>query len=118
MWEVEFTDEFGAWWEGLAEEVQESIAHDIGVLEAVGPGLGRPRVDTLKGSRHGHMKELRTRHKGSEYRTIFAFDPRRCVILLIGGDKRGVKRFYEAIIARADDLYDEHLAELRREGLL
>jgi hypothetical protein len=60
MWEIEYTDEFGRWWASLSEGVQESLAHDISILEAVGPGLGRPQVDTLKGSRFSNMKERRT----------------------------------------------------------
>lgn len=118
MWDVEYTDEFGAWWETLPADVQESIAHDVEVLRAVGPGLGRPRVDTVKGSRFTNMKELRTQHDGQPFRTFFAFDPRRCAILLIGGNKGGDDRFYERFIPRADALYAEHLAELRREGLI
>ena len=118
MWEVEYTDEFGAWWQSLPEDVQESIAHDIGILESVGPGLGRPQVDTVKGSRYANMKELRTQHDGEPYRTFFAFGPRRCAILLIGGNKAASKRFYETLIRKADDLYETHLAELKREGLI
>lgn len=118
MWEVEYTDEFGAWWRTLPADVQESIAHDIEVLQAVGPGLGRPHVDTLKGSRHANMKELRTQHRGEPYRTLFAFDPRRCAILLIGGNKTGDKRFYEHFVPMADDLYDAHIAALKHEGLI
>ena len=64
------------------------------------------------------MKELRTQHQGRPIRTLFAFDPRRCAILLIGGDKTGDDRFYERIIALADRLYDEHLETLRKEGLI
>ena len=75
MWDVEYTDEFGAWWETLPEAVQESLAHDIDVLAAVGPGLGRPEVDTVKGSRYPNMNELRTQHAGEPIRTFFAFDP-------------------------------------------
>jgi hypothetical protein len=118
MWEIEYTDEFGAWWEMLPADVQEAIAHDVYVLEAVGPGLGRPQVDSVKGSRFTNMKELRTQHRGEPYRTFFAFDPRRCAILLIGGNKGGDKRFYERFVPLADKLYDEHLAELRRDGLI
>lgn len=64
------------------------------------------------------MKELRTQHEGEPYRTLFAFDPRRCAILLIGGNKTGDKRFYNTFIPQADRLYDEHPAELKREGLI
>src|SRR5262245_49874407 len=117
MWDVEYTDEFGRWWATLQEEVQESIAHDVGLLEQIGPGLGRPRVDTVKGSKFSNMKELRTQHRGEPYRTFFAFDPRRCAILLIGGNKGGDARFYQTFIPLADRLYEEHLEQLRKEGL-
>lgn len=115
-WDVEYSEEFEEWWSGLAEDVQESIAHDIDVLAAIGPGLGRPLVDTLKDSKHSNMKELRTEHDGHPYRTLFAFDPRRTAILLIGGDKSGDKRFYKKHIPKADDIYDRHLASLRKRG--
>jgi len=118
MWAVEYTDEFEAWWDTLPEGVQESIAHDVGVLEAVGPGLGRPQVDGVKGSQFPNMKELRTQHEGEPYRTFFAFDPRRCAILLIGGAKGGDKRFYDRMIPKADQLYQNHIDQLKREGLL
>lgn len=115
-WEVEFTDEFEEWWNSLPEDVQESIAHDVDVLEQIGPGLGRPTVDAVKGSKYPNMKELRTQHEGEPYRTFFAFDPRRCAILLIGGNKGGDSRFYERYIPIADRLYQQHLDELRKEG--
>jgi len=115
MWDVEYTDEFGEWWSALDEDVQEAIAHDVGVLEQVGPGLGRPTVDTLSGSKFPNMKELRTKHSRHAIRILFAFDPRRCAILLIGGDKSGDSRFYERMIPLADGLYQEHLDELARE---
>jgi len=116
MWEVEFTDEFEVWWNTLDEDEQEAIAASIELMERIGPALPRPHADTIQGSRHSNMKELRTQHKGRPLRTFFAFDPRRCAILLIGGDKTGDKRFYERMIAIADRLYDEHLAQLRKEG--
>jgi hypothetical protein len=64
------------------------------------------------------MKELRTQHAGRPFRTFFVFDPRRAAILLIGGDKTGDKRFYDRTIPIADGLYDAHLSQLRKEGLL
>lgn len=118
MWNIEYTDEFGAWWDTLPEDAQESIAHDVEVLAQIGPGLGRPRVDTIHGSKFANMKELRTQHKGAPYRSFFAFDPRRCAILLIGGCKKGDDRFYAEYVPWADDLYEKHLEELRREGLI
>lgn len=118
MWEVEYTDEFGAWWDQLDADEQQSIAASVELLRQLGPNLPRPHADTLNGSRHGNMKELRTQHQGRRLRTVFAFDPRRCAILLIGGDKTGDDRFYERMIPLADDLYDEHLETLRKEGLI
>jgi hypothetical protein len=118
MWEVEFTDEFEAWWNSLDEDEQDSLAASVELLERLGPALPRPHADTLKGSKHSNMKELRTQHRGRPIRTLFAFDPRRSAILLIGGDKTGDKRFYDRLIPLADRLYDEHLDQLRKEGLI
>lgn len=115
MWDVEFTDEFGTWWESLDEATQEAVAHDVEVLGQIGPGLGRPIVGTLSGSRFPNMKELRTRCDRRVIRIAFAFDPRRRAILLIGGDKSGDRRFYERIVPLADRLYQEHLDELARK---
>lgn len=118
MWDVEYTDEFGVWWDGLDADEQESIAAGVELLRQLGPNLPRPHADTLNESRHSNMKELRTQHEGRPLRTLFAFDPRRCAILLIGGDKTGDDRFYARMIPLADDLYDEHLKTLRNEGLI
>lgn len=118
MWWVEFTDEFGQWWNELSEVQQEALAASVRVLQRMGPGLPRPYVDTVKGSKHGNMKELRTQCQGRPLRTFFAFDPRRCAILLIGGDKTGEDRFYERMLPLADRLYDEHLRQLADEGLI
>ncbi len=118
MWEVEYTDEFGAWWDSLTEPEQESVAHGVEVLRSVGPILGRPHVDAVHGSRFNNMKELRTQHRGEPYRTLFAFDPRRTAILLVGGKKTGDERWYDRFIPLADRLYEEHLDELRNEGLI
>ena len=117
MWDVEYTDEFEDWWESLDEDEQHSLAMSVAELEDIGPNLGRPQVDTVNGSRHTNMKELITQHQGKPYRTFFAFDPRRKAILLIGGNKTGDKRFYKRMIPIADDLYDDHLQEIKREGL-
>jgi hypothetical protein len=118
MWDVEFTDEFEAWWETLSMAEQGSLEASVRLLEQFGPELSRPHADTVKGSRHSNMKELRTRCKGRPLRTFFAFDPRRSAIRLIGGDKTGDERFYERILPLADRLYDEYLDELRGEGLI
>ena len=118
VWEIEYTDEFGSWWASLSEEEQVSVDASVRLLEERGPTLGFPHSSGINGSRHGHMRELRTQHGGRPFRTLYAFDPRRNAILLIGGDKTGDNRWYETHVPIADDLYDEHLQELRKEGLI
>jgi hypothetical protein len=115
MWEVEYTNEFEVWWNTLNEDEQAAIDHSVRLLELFGPALGRPHVDVVKGSKFSNMKELRTQHQGRPYRTLFAFDPRRTAILLIGGEKTGDDRWYEMYLPTADRLYEEHLAILEHE---
>jgi len=113
-WQVEYTDEFEAWWDGLTAEEQDRITTGVEKLEQQGPALGRPWVDTIKTSRHPNMKELRPR--GGHLRVLFAFDPRRLAILLIGGDKGGRwETWYEQVVPVADQLYDDHLDTLKHE---
>lgn len=116
MIDVEYTDEFGDWWHGLDESEQESVAAVVELLEEHGPGLNFPHSSGIEGSKHKHMRELRIQHKGSPYRVLYAFDPKRNAILLIGGKKRGNDRWYREYIPVADRLYDEHLSELELEG--
>ncbi len=114
MWTIERTDEIEAWITGLDVEAKEAIFKSLFVLREIGPGLGRPYVDSVKGSAYSNMKELRVQNKGQVFRIFFAFDPKREAILLIGGDKRGDKIFYETMIPKADKLYSIHLAKLRK----
>ena len=115
IWDVEFHDEFDAEFERLAVEVQDELLAMAQHLAAFGPSAGRPRVDTLKGSRHRNMKELRFDAAGGVWRVAFAFDPRRRAILLVAGDKAGVgqKRFYQRLIDKADSRLDAHLRRLK-----
>lgn len=117
-WEVEFTDEFEEWWESLTEDEQIDVDAKVRLLERAGPALRRPHCGPISTSRHPNMKELVVQHAGRPYRVLYAFDPRRCAILLIGGDKTGDDRWYESFVPIADRLYDEHLAGLREEGLI
>lgn len=75
VWEVEYTDEFGDWWEGLSEGEQESIAVSVTLLEPSGPHLGFPHSSGINGSKHSHWRELGAQHAGAPYRTLYAFDP-------------------------------------------
>lgn len=116
-WEIEYTDEFEAWWQTLSAADERSVAEAVEQLEAHGPALGRPFVDTLRDSRHANMKDLRPRR--GNIRVLFAFNPLRTAILLIGGDKTGRwEEWCAAMIPVADDLYDTQLRELREEGAL
>jgi hypothetical protein len=114
-WEIEYTDEFGAWWESLTEPEQVDVAAVVELLERKGPQLPYPFSSGVNGSKYDHMRELRIQHAGRPYRTLYAFDPRKMAILLIGGDKTGNKRWYEENIPIADKLYDEHVQVLDRE---
>lgn len=116
-WDVEYTSQFGVWWETLTEDEQDAIDVVVRLLEERGPQLGYPYSSNVRGSRHAHLRELRVQHRGEPYRILYAFDPRRTAILLIGGKKTGDDRWYDEFVPLADRLYDEHLDELRREGL-
>jgi len=117
-WEVEYSDEFGAWWEGLSEAEQVDIAPVVNVLAEHGPSLRRPYSGTIQGSKHANMKELVIQHAGRPYRVLYAFDPRRNAFLLIGGDKSGNSKWYEEYVPRAEKILDEHLEQLKKEGLI
>ena len=115
---MEYTDELGAWWAELSERQQEDLTAIVELLMELGPRLPFPHSSGVHGSRHRHMRELRVQSSGRPIRVFYAFDPRRSAILLIGGDKTGDDRFYERYVGLADALYDQHLEELRREGLI
>ncbi len=116
-WTVLFHDAFDREFNELSEAVQEELLAQAKLLELLGPTLGRPRVDTLKGSRHANMKELRFDADDGVWRVAFAFDPRRRGILLVAGDKSGgsEKPFYRQLLRTADARFDEHLASLKKE---
>ena len=117
-WNVENTDEFGAWWNDLTEAQQEDITATVTLLEERGPNLPFPHSSGIESSKHDHMRELRVQSGGNPIRVFYAFDPRRTAILLIGGDKTGDDRFYEKMIPVADKLYDVYIEEIRKEGLI
>jgi hypothetical protein len=116
-WEVLFYEEFEAEFDALPEDVQDELFTHFKLLEQLGPQLGRPRADTLNGSRHANMKELRFDAADGVWRVAFAFDPNRRAILLACGDKSGgsEKRFYRQLIAKADARFDAHLARIKKE---
>jgi hypothetical protein len=113
--EVEYTDEFGEWWDSLTESGQKSVAKVVGLLAELGSSLGYPYSSDIAQSRRHKLRELRIQHKGHPYRVLYAFDPSRAAILLIGGDKTGDDRWYESSVPVAEKLYDCYLAE-RKES--
>lgn len=115
---MEYTDEFEEWWSELSESEQEDVLAAVLLLRQFGPSLKHPYSSGIKGSKHTHMRELRVQHAGHPYRVLYAFNPRRVAILLIGGDKTGDDRWYDTYVPLADKIYDEHLVALEREGLL
>ena len=116
LWEVEYTDEFEIWWEIQDGGLQAEIDTVIGLLEKLGPQLGFPYSSGVNDSKHSHMRELRIQYKGAPYRILYAFNPQRTALLLLGGCKEGKNRWYEENIAKADKLYDTHLKETKLEG--
>lgn len=115
-WDVEYTTEFEAWWDGLSEEEQEEIDRKVILLETLGPTLPRPHADVIVQSRHSNMKELRAKVEQRQLRVLYAFDPKRTAILLIGGDKAGDAGWYDRYVPVADELFDRHLEELKRQS--
>ena len=105
-WEVEFTDEFEEWWNSLSEDEQVEISAKVELLEEHGPVLPRPHADVITSSRHSNMKELRGKVNEKHLRVLFAFDPRRTALLLIGGDKTDDPSWYEKFVSLADDLFE------------
>lgn len=114
-WTVRLDEEFLVWFNGLEEGLQDEIAANARSLEELGPNLGRPRVDTLKGSAYPNMKELRIPYQGEPWRILFAFDTERAAILLLGGNKAGDKRWYDKNIPIADRRYKRHLQSLKQK---
>ena len=114
-WSILFHDDFAVEFTALAESLQDELLAHALLLRDFGPSLGRPTVDTLKGSKHTNMKELRFAWVGEVWRVAFAFDPERKAILLVGGDKGGAdqRRFYKRLIAVADERFDGHLSTLK-----
>jgi hypothetical protein len=115
LWTVVNHDDFDPEFDDLPAAVQDELLAVSALLEAYGPALGRPHVDTLAGSKHANMKELRFRAADGVWRVAFAFDPNRQAILLIAGDKAGVAqaRFYKVLIRKADARFSSYLKALK-----
>ncbi|NJL10313.1 MAG: type II toxin-antitoxin system RelE/ParE family toxin [Calothrix sp. SM1_7_51] len=117
-WQIEYTDEFEEWWLELDQATQDKIAFVVGLLEQNGVNLESQYSSGINGSRYRHMRELKVQCKGEPYRILYAFDPRRVAVLLLGGNKGGNDLWYEENILKADKLYEKLLEELSDEGLI
>ena len=117
-WSILFHDDFAVEFDAMTAPLQDELLAHALLLRDFGPGLGRPTVDTLKGSKHTNMKEMRFAWSGEVWRVAFAFDPERQAVLLVGGDKGGAdrRRFYKRLIAVADKRFDGHLETLKSSG--
>lgn len=115
QWEIEFFNQFFGEFETYSDNVQNELLAMLVLLKDEGPSLGRPHADTLNGSKHSNMKELRFNADDGVWRVAFAFDPKRAAILLVAGDKSGTneKRFYRQLIKKADTRFDDHLKNLK-----
>ncbi|UXZ04554.1 type II toxin-antitoxin system RelE/ParE family toxin [Moraxella nasicaprae] len=111
MWNVIYSPNFSSWLQSLDDDEQDSVYHGIDLLEQLGPHLGRPNADTIKGSQLSNLKELRIQHDGKPYRAFYVFDPIRQAVMLCGGDKTGDKRFYKKMIPLAESIYADYLQE-------
>ena len=114
-WDVEFTSQFESWWNSLSDDEQVEISAKVELLQESGPTLPRPHADVISTSRHANMKELRAKVEDRHLRVLYAFDPRRTALLLLGGDKTGDPKWYDKFVPIADDLFDQHLRQLERK---
>jgi len=115
-WQVLLDTDFKIWLLAQEEDIQTAVFAHIGLLKAFGPSLGRPHVDTLKGSQLPNLKELRVQVQGNPWRVLFVFDPKRRAILLVGGNKRGDAKWYKKAIPLAEQRYQQHLQQMEKDN--
>ena len=110
-WKILISEEYEEWFNELPQKHKVAIATDLSVLRNIGPTLGRPYVDQIKGSKISNLKELRTKVSGHVYRSLFAFDPERRAIILSGGNKKGKdqEKFYKLLISQAEAVFEKHI---------
>lgn len=111
-WDVIGTDQFADWYFGLNDDETASVNRVVDLLVEDGPTLRFPYSSQIKGSKFGQMRELRVKHQGHQIRVLYAFDPNRAAVLLLGGDKTGDDRWYEREVPKADAIFAEYLEDL------
>ena len=115
-WQVLLDTDFKIWLLEQEADIQTAVFAHIGLLKAFGPSLGRPHVDTLKGSQLPNLKELRVQFQGNPWRVLFVFDPKRRAILLVGGNKRGDAKWYKKAIPVAEQRYQQYLQKMEKDN--
>ena len=117
MWNVDFSDEYNAWFDTLDDECKEAVFERVILLQKFGPQLPRPYADTLKGSKHKNLKELRSQTKKHVLRVAYYFDSVRNGFLLTGGDKKGKnqEKFYRDLITESEIIIEKHEQEIENE---
>lgn len=115
-WKVLLDPAFEIWLLEQETGVRQAITAYAKLLATFGPGLGRPHVDTLKGSKLTNLKELRVQYQGEPWRVLFAFDPKRRAILLVGGNKQGDNRWYKKAIPLAEKRYWQYLEQMEEDN--
>lgn len=118
MWDVEYTDEFEHWWNELDLDEQDSVAFVVELLVNDGPMLPWPYSSAITTAKRYDLRELRIQHRGCPYRVLYAFDPRRSAVLILGGDKTGNDRWYDEYVPKAEKVFGDYLRQLRKEGLI
>ena len=116
--EIVYTDEFNRWWDTLTEPERNALRSKVNRLAFFGDRLTSPHSKRIRVRGQQEMHELRAQSDGRPLRALYAFDPRRTAVVLLGGDKTGDPGFYHRNVPRAYDLLDAHIARLRREGLI
>jgi hypothetical protein len=116
-WDVEFPSQFETWWNSLSPDEQVETSAKVERLQERGPTLPRPHTDVISTSRHANMKELRGKVEDRHLRVLYALDPRRAALLLLGGDKTGDPKWYNKSVPIADDLFDQHLNNSNGSGI-
>lgn len=114
-YKINFAEPFKEWWDTLERDLKKALLKQIGFLEHYGPHLSRPYADTLHDTTIANLKELRLKYQNQPYRIIYAFDPKREALLLIGGNKASSKRWYKQMIPKAEAIFNAHLQALREE---
>lgn len=117
-WDIKQTPEFQEWFDEGDKRLKLAIVEHVEILKQMGPHLGRPYADTIKGSSITNLKELRFTSREKVIRIFYVFSPDRIGILLIGGNKSSSKdkTFYKSMIDQSEKIYARYFEEINKKG--